>query len=114
MYSGMVRSTKLPKLKNAYTDSLVIYNTKAEKMPVKVAFTEFSRNNEGTTLVGTVENRSSASKSFTMNVDLLDSKGNVVFTSAVPVGPIAAKGSKEFRIKTEKTGVAGYRYKPLV
>lgn len=114
MYSGMMKAAKAPKLRNAYTDSLVLYNTKAEKMPVKVAFTEFSRNNEGTTLVGTVENRAAASKSFTMSVDFLDAKGSVVFTGIIPVGPIAPKGSKEFRIKTEKTGVAGFRYKPLV
>ncbi len=114
MYSGMMKAEKTPKLRNAYTDSLVLYNTKAEKMPVKVAFNEFSRNSDGTTLVGTVENRSAASKSFTMSVDFLDAKGNVVFSETVPVGPVAPKGSKEFRVKTGKTGVAGYRYKPLV
>ena len=114
MYRGMMNAAKVPKLKNAYTDSLVLYNTKAEKMPVKVAFTEFSRNNDGTTLVGTVENRAAAPKSFTMSVDFLDSKGSVIFTETVPVGPVSGKGSKEFRIKSPKTGVAGFRYKPLV
>jgi len=114
MYSGLMKAEKTPKLKNAYTDSLVLYNTKAEKMPVKVTFTEFSRNPEGTTLIGTVENRATTARSFTMSVDFLDAKGNVVYTGTAPVGPIAPKANKEFRIKTEKTGVAGYRYKPLV
>lgn len=114
MYSGLMKAEKTPKLRNAYTDSLVLYNTRAEKMPMKVAFTEFSRNSEGTTLIGTIENRAGPAKSYTMSVDFLDAKGNVVYTGTAPVGPIAPKASKEFRIKTEKTGVVGYRYKPLV
>jgi hypothetical protein len=83
-------------------------------MPVKVSFTEFSRNAEGTTLVGSIENRGTVAKTFPLSVDFIDRAGQVLFTESVSVGPIAPKASKEFRIKSAKGGVAGYRYKPIV
>jgi hypothetical protein len=49
-----------------------------------------------------------------MTVDFLDRAGQVLFTETVSVGPVAPKKSLEFRIKSAKGGVAGYRYKPLV
>ncbi len=113
-YAGLLKTNKTGKLNKQYTDSLVYYSGKADKMPVKVNFTEFSRNAEGTTLVGTIENKSTAAKSYTLSVDFLDRAGQVLFTESVTVGPIAPKASKEFKIKSTKGGVAGYRYKPLI
>jgi tetratricopeptide (TPR) repeat protein len=113
-YSGLLKKTKNAKLTKQYTDSLVYYSGKADKMPVKVSFTEFSRNAEGTTLVGSIENRGTVAKTFPLSVDFLDRAGQVLFTESVSVGPVAPKGSKEFRIKSAKGGVAGYRYKPIV
>jgi len=112
-YVGMLKTTKDPKLTKTYNDSLVFYNNKAERMPVRVTFTEFSRNNEGTTLVGTIENRSTAAKTYPMVVEFLGPNGQVVFTETANVGPVAPKSSKEFRIHNAGKGVAGYRYKPL-
>jgi len=113
-YAGLLKTNKTGPLSKRYTDSLVFYSGKADKMPVKVSFTEFSRNVEGTTLVGTIENRSTASKTYSLTVDFLDRAGQVLFTESVSVGPVAAKATKEFRIKSAKGGVAGFRYKPLV
>ena len=113
-YAGLLKANKTGKLSKQYTDSLVYYSGKADKMPVKVSFTEFSRNADGTTLVGTIENRSAAAKSYSLNVDFLDRAGQVLFTESVSVGPVAPKASKEFRIKSNKGGVAGFRYRPLV
>jgi tetratricopeptide (TPR) repeat protein len=112
-YVGMLKNTKDAKLKKEYNDSLVYYNTKSEKMLVKVAFTEFTRNSEGTTLAGTIENRGTAAKTYSLAVDFLGPKGEVITTETTEVS-VPAKGSAPFRIKTPKTGVAGYRYKPLV
>jgi Tfp pilus assembly protein PilF len=112
-YVGKLKTTKDPKLTKAYNDSLVMYNTKSEKMPVKVTFTEFSRNSEGTTLAGTIENLGAASKTYPLAVDFLGSNGQVLFTETVSVGPVAKGASKEFRIKNATTGVVGYRYKAI-
>jgi tetratricopeptide (TPR) repeat protein len=112
-YAGKLKKKSDVKTTRLYNDSLMYWNTKAEKLPVKVSFTEFSRNSEGTTLAGTIENRSATPKTYTLVMDFLDAKGTVLVTETQTVGPVAAKGSKEFKIKNAKTGVVGYRYKPL-
>ena len=112
-YVGKLKETKDAKLTKAYNDSLVFFNNKSEKMPVKVLFTEFSRNSEGTTLAGEIENRGTTSKTYALSIELLSPTGQVVHTETANVGPVAAKASGKFQIKTDKTGVAGYRYKPL-
>jgi tetratricopeptide (TPR) repeat protein len=112
-YVGLMKHTKDPKLTRMYNDSLVYYNTKSEKMPVKVQFTEFTRNNDGTVLAGSIENRSTTAKTYALSVEFLGPKGEVVYSETANVGPVAPKGTKTFTIKTPKTGVAGYRYKPL-
>ena len=114
-YVGLLK--KAPKtgpLSRKYNDSLVYYNNKSEKMPVKVAFTEFTRNSEGTVLAGEIENRGTASKTYSLAVEFLGSNGEVIGTETANVGPVAPKGKQTFRIKSAKTGVAGYRYKPIV
>ena len=112
-YVGKLKNVTDAKLKKAYNDSLVVFNNKSEKMPLKVSFTEFSRNSEGTILAGTIENRGTAAKTYPLAIELLGSKGEVVYTETVSVGPVTPKQTKEFRIKSDKTGVAGYRYKPI-
>ncbi len=113
-YVGLLKHTKDVKRSKMYNDSLVYYNNKSEKMPVKVGFTEFTRNAEGTVLAGTIENRSATPKSYTLAVDFLGSKGEVLFSQVANVGPVAPKASQAFSIKSPKTGVAGYRYKPII
>lgn len=113
-YAGLLKTTKAGKLNKQYTDSLVYYNGKADKMPVKVSFIEFTRTSDGTTLAGSIENKSAAAKTYPLSVDFLDRTGQVLFTETVTVGPVPAKGTKEFRIKSAKGGVTGFRYKPLV
>ena len=113
-YVGLLKTTKDVKLKKEYNDSLVFYNNKSEKMLVKVGFTEFTRNSEGTVLAGTIENRATTPKTYSLVVEFLGSKGEVVDTQTASVGPVAPKGTQSFKIKSAKTGVAGYRYKPLV
>ena len=112
-YVGKLKKKNDAKSTKLYNDSLVYWNTKAEKMPVKVSFTEFSRNSEGTTLAGTIENRSTTAKTYNLSVDFLGKNGEVLFTESQTVGPVAPKASKEFRLKSPKTGVYGYKYKAL-
>lgn len=113
-YVGKLKKKSDAKTTKMYNDSLVFWNSKSEKMPVKVAFTEFSRNSEGTTLAGTIENLSPATKTYTLVVDFLDAKGTVLFTETATVGPVTPKATKDFRIRNAKTGVAAYRYKPVI
>ena len=115
-YAGLLKSTKDPKLTKAYTDSLVKYNTKSEKITPNVEIHEFSFNSEdkSVSLGGTIQNRGTTPKSYTMQVEFLDKTGAVVGTQSVTVGPIAPKASAPFKATATAAGVAGYRYKPIM
>jgi tetratricopeptide (TPR) repeat protein len=112
-YTGLLKATKDPKLVKMYTDSLVKYNTKSEKLPVRVALTGFSHSSRETTLSGTIENRTNQSKTYTLEVEFLDTTGAVLGTQTVNVGPVAPKTSEPFNVTLEGKDAVAFRYKPL-
>ncbi len=112
-YQGLYKGTKDKKLQKIYTDSLVYFNAKSENLPVKLIVTEFTRHSDGTTLAGTIENRSTAAKTYNLSVDLLDKSGTVIGTETATVGPVAPKSTGKFKITSAKGGAYGYRYKPV-
>ena len=112
-YQGLYKGTKDKKLQKVYTDSLIFFNAKSENAPVKLAVTEFTRRPDQTMLGGTIENRGTTSKTYTVNVEFLDKTGTVVSTETTTVGPVAPKKTEKFKITSAKGGVYGYRYKPL-
>jgi hypothetical protein len=79
-----------------------------------VTVTEFTRRENGTVVVGKIENRSTTAKTYNLSIDLVDKSGNVVGTETASVGPVAPKSSGTFRITSTKGGVYGYRYKPVI
>jgi len=112
-YQGMYKGTKDKKLQKIYTDSLVYFNNKSENATVKLAVTEFSRRPDQTTIAGSIENRGTTSKTYTLSVDFLDKSGGVIGTETTTVGPVAPKGKQTFKITTKMGGAYGYRYKAL-
>jgi tetratricopeptide (TPR) repeat protein len=112
-YQGLYKGTKDKKLQKIYTDSLVYFNNKSENMPVKLSVTEFTRRSDQTMLVGTIENRGTTPKTYTVNIELLDKAGTVISTETTSVGPVAPKKSGAFKITSTKGGAYGYRYKPV-
>jgi len=112
-YQGLYKGTKDKKLQKIYTDSLVYFNNKSENAPVKLAVTEFTRRPDQTMIGGTIENRGTTPKTYTVNVEFLDKSGTVVSTETATVGPVAPKKSSPFKITSAKGGVYGYRYKPI-
>jgi Tfp pilus assembly protein PilF len=115
-YSGMLKDAKgNAKLTKAYTDSLVKYNTKSEKLTPVITVQEFSfgGDDKTATLGGTVENRGTTTKSFSFQVEFLDKSGNVVGTQTVNVGPIAPKASAPFKATVQSDAAVAYRYKPV-
>ena len=112
-YQGLYKGTKDKKLQKIYTDSLVYFNAKSENAPVKVLVTEFTRRPDQTLLGGTIENRGTAAKTYTVNIEFLDKAGTVISTETTTVGPVAPKKSGTFKITSAKGGAFGYRYKPV-
>jgi tetratricopeptide (TPR) repeat protein len=112
-YQSLYKGTKDKKLQKTYTDSLVYFNNKSDNAKVKLAVNEFSRRPNETLLGGSIENRDKTSKTYNLTVEFLDKSGNVIGTETTTVGPVAPKASGSFRIKSDKGGAYGYRYKPL-
>jgi len=113
-YSGLVKGTKDPKMVKSYTDSLVKYNSKAEKLQTRVSLSEFTHLPDKATLVGTIENKTTTPKSYSLQVDFLDKSGNVVSTQTANVGPVPGKGgSSSFTVTATAPNIVAYRYKPL-
>ena len=113
LYSGLLKAAKTAKDRKLYTDSLVYYSGKAEKMPMKVSFTEFSRGDSEVVLAGEVENRGKTSRPFDVYFEFIDKTGKVVASQQTTVGPIAPKGKQTFRVSVQAKDVAGYRYRPI-
>ena len=112
-YQGLYKGTKDKKLQKIYTDSLVYFNNKSENMPVKLSVTEFTRRPDQTMLAGTIENRGTTPKTYSVSFEILDKSGTVISTETASVGPVAPKKSGTFRITSAKGGAYGYRYKPV-
>jgi tetratricopeptide (TPR) repeat protein len=112
-YQGLYKGTKDKKLQKIYTDSLVYFNNKSENMPVKLAVTEFTRRPDRTLLAGTIENRGTTPKTYSVSFEILDKSGTVISTETASVGPVAPKKSGTFKITSAKGGAYGYRYKPV-
>lgn len=114
-YSGLLKGTKDKKLTKTYTDSLVWYNNRAEKLTPRVEITQFTygRPDNSVTLGGNIENRAATQKSATVSVEFLDASGKVVGTGSTTVGPIPPKGTAKFTVTAQAPGAAAYRYKPI-
>lgn len=113
-YSGLAKAEKSGSAKRkAFTDSLVAYNDRVEKMPTILRVTQFARGSARAVLNGSVENRGTATKSYTISFEFLDKDGKVVATQDVAVEGVAAGASKPFAVTVPQGGIIAFRYKPL-
>lgn len=127
-YNALAKKAKLPKAVKAYedsarfyfdsakavADSALRYNTIAEGFPMKVAFNEFSNQDNKATLGGTITNSSDQAQTYSMKVDFLDSTGKVVTSQTTTVGPVAPGQSGRFSVAGSGPGIEAFRYAPLV
>ncbi len=95
------------------TDSALKYNEMADKLPVKVSFTEFTPKDNSTTLSGTIMNNSETAQSYTIKVDFLDKDGKVVATQQQSVGPVQPKAQGRFSVVGQGATIVAFRYAPL-
>jgi hypothetical protein len=107
------QTAKKPIEVRAWTDSLVKYQTYAEALPVKVDVTSFDRRKETATLILGVEQVAAKDGQYSVTVEFLDLAGAVVATVTEAVGPIKKGETKSVTLKTNGTGIMGYRYKAL-
>lgn len=94
----------------AQADSL---GAKESGMPHKLQVIGFERRDEGAKLNGTIENRSQAAKTYTVEMSFLNAAGEVLETLTATTESIAAGQVGGFEIIATKPGVAAWRYKAL-
>jgi hypothetical protein len=127
-YNALKKAAKTPRAIKAYddsarfyfdsakavADSALRYNNIAEAFPVKVTFTEFSNQEDKSTLGGTIANSGEQPQTYTLKIDFLDLSGKVVSTQTTTVGPVAPGQSSRFSVTGTGGGIAAFRYAPLV
>lgn len=127
-YNALKKAAKTPRAIKAYDDSARVYfdsakavadsalkyNAMAEAFPVKVVFTEFSSQEDKSTLGGTVTNSADTAQTHSVKVDFLDVSGKVVSSQTATVGPLAPGQSGKFSVTASGPGIAAFRYAPLV
>ena len=114
IYNGLAKATRNAATQKTMNEAVTANFAKAQDMPHRVAFTEFSKTATGSTVAGTIENRSDAEKSYVLKIEFLDRTGAVVATREVTVGPVAGKAQGRFSVTAEgAANVAGFRYAPL-
>ena len=101
------------KLRKAFTDSVVKYSERSEKMTVRVTFSNFFRGQNETTLTGQVENRGTAAKSVVFAVEFIDKDGNVLGTGEARLEGLAPKKSQDFKVTLTRGGITAFKYKPI-
>jgi tetratricopeptide (TPR) repeat protein len=96
-----------------YTQMAVDANAAADSVPVTVHFSQFSHADGKATLAGTISNNTDAAKTYSLNVDFLDTTGKVVASQTASVGPVAPHSMGEFSVTAPGAGIAAFKYAPL-
>ncbi len=95
---------------SAEADSLA---AKESGMPHKLQVTGFERRAEGAKLSGTIDNRSTAAKTYTVEMSFLNAAGEVVETLTVTTDSVAPNATGTFELTATKPGIVAWRYKAL-
>jgi tetratricopeptide (TPR) repeat protein len=113
-YQGMGKAAaKTPAKAKLYTDSLLLWKGRADKLPAQVTFTQFTRAPEKTTIVGKVKGIAANAGPFTLKFEFLDAKGNVVGSQAATVPAITKDQTADFKVEIDKGGIVAFRYAPI-
>jgi len=91
-------------------NKLVDWNTKADSMPIKVEFTEFTPGATKTSLSGDIINRTDKERSYILDVEFLDKTGKVVATGKATVDKVPANGRGNFALTSTAPDIAAFRY----
>ncbi|MGH7618342.1 MAG: tetratricopeptide repeat protein [Gemmatimonadaceae bacterium] len=97
----------------ATVDSALKYNDVMQKLPARIAFSEFTPSDAKATLGGTIANMTDAARSFAVKIEFLDKAGTVVSTEDVNVGPVQPKSNAPFTATGTGAGIVAFRYAPI-
>ena len=111
-YQGMEKGVTDPKQKKALADSVNVYVTAADKLPVHVTFSQFIHDGAKFTLAGTMQNAETKPITATMTVKFVDKTGTVITTQSASL-QLAPNETKPFTMTAESDKITAYRYDPI-
>ena len=82
---------------------------KADSLPVRVSFTQFSAQGDKHTLTGTITNKTAKPKNFSLKIEFLDKTGNVVASQDALIS-LPPSGTKDFTVEVQNPNVVAFRY----
>lgn len=94
-------------------DSALKYQSVGEKLPARVAFTEFTPAEGKVTIGGNVTNQTDAPRDFAFKLDFLDKDGNVVTSQDVKLTAVPPKTAANFTAIGTGAGIVAFRYPPI-
>lgn len=110
---AFVDKTKRPSALKADNDSALMYFSEFKTLPVQLAVTKFVHDGDKVTLTGTVQNRGTAAKTYTIKFQFLDKTGQVVASQDAPPLTVDPQGTQSFTVSAEQPGIVAYKYAPL-
>jgi tetratricopeptide (TPR) repeat protein len=112
-FSGLSKSSKDPAVTKAAIDSVMYFGKLAEDMPARLSYVGFERQANRTILMGTVENRTKAARSYSIDFEFLGKDGAVLQKATATVASVAPGATGNFKVDVPIGGVWGVRYAPL-
>jgi tetratricopeptide (TPR) repeat protein len=111
-YQLRANGEKAQVARKADVDSTLKYFNKGKELPAQLRVTKFAKDGDKVTVAGTVENKGTAPKSYTIKFQMIDKTGQPVTSQDVPV-QVAAGQTQPFDFTVTQPGVAAYKYAPL-
>ena len=111
-YQGIEKGITDPKQKKSLGDSVNVYVTAADKLPVHVTFNQFMHDGAKFTLAGTMQNVQTKPITAAMTVNFIDKTGAVITTQSTSL-QLAPNQTKPFTMTAESDKIAAYRYDPI-
>jgi tetratricopeptide (TPR) repeat protein len=106
------RAAALRKQWKVANDSVLKYYNRFHEAPARLTVTAFQHAGLQHSLAGTIENLTDKPATYSLRVEFLDAKGNVVATQNGTVA-VGAKATQTFRLEAKGEGIAAYRYAPI-
>lgn len=111
-YQGMEKGVTDAKQKKMISDSVNVYVTAADKLPVHVTFSQFVHDGAKYTLAGTMQNSETKPITAVMTVKFIDRTGQMVTTQQTSL-QLAPNETKPFTMTAESDKISAYRYDPI-
>ena len=112
-YQEMAKAEKDVARKKTLNDSAKKYIDGSNKLPVTIDIQQLAYDGTKYSVSGTAENATPGAKNTKVRFEFLDKSGKVVASEEAPLN-LGNGGSAKFKVEVSGSGIAGYRYQPIM